>query len=265
MAGMDMKNVVVVALVLLVAVLVYYQYDSSLGGLRYMLEGFADEKDADKAKAEEAKKAEAKKAEDAKKAEAAKKKDGFYNYEEEEAEAEKAEGYYDYSASNGKKVAGFAASPGSANEAFNNAVPPTNPVKPPSEGSKAAAGADMKSQPKKKEGFADLSAYEGPAQFGSADAPAGCYPRDQLTPSELLPKDMNSVWAEQNPMGPGSLKGKNFLSAGALIGVNTVGPSLRNANLQLRSEPPNPQVAVSIFNQSTIASDTSHRPLEIGA
>jgi len=118
---------------------------------------------------------------------------------------------------------------------------------------------------KKKEGFADLSAYEGPAQFGSSDAPAGCYPRDQLTPSELLPKDMSSVWAEQNPMGPGSLKGKNFLSAGALIGVNTVGQSMRNANLQVRSEPPCPQVAVSIFNQSTISPDISHRPLEIGA
>ncbi len=118
---------------------------------------------------------------------------------------------------------------------------------------------------KKKEGFADLEAFEGPASFGSAESPAGCYPRDQLTPSELLPKDMNSVWAEQNPMGPGSLKGKNFLSAGALIGVNTVGQSLRNANLQLRSEPPNPQVQVSIFNQSTISPDISHRPLEIGA
>lgn len=113
--------------------------------------------------------------------------------------------------------------------------------------------------------FADLSSYQGPAQFSSAEAPAGCYPRDQLTPSELLPKDMASVWAEQNPMGPGSLKGKNFLSAGALIGVNTVGQSMRNANLQVRSEPPNPQVAVSIFNQTTISPDISHRPLEIGA
>ena len=114
-----------------------------------------------------------------------------------------------------------------------------------------------------KQGFADLSSQEGPANFGSTGSPAGCYPRDQLTPSELLPKDKNSVWAEQNPMGPGSLKGKNFLSAGALIGVNTVGQSLRNANWQLRSEPPNPQVAVSIFNQSTIAPDTNRRPLEI--
>ena len=115
------------------------------------------------------------------------------------------------------------------------------------------------------EGFADLSAYEGPAQFGSAEQPAGCYPRDQLTPSKLLPKDNASVWSEQNPMGPGSLKGKNFLSAGALIGVNTVGQSMRNANLQVRSEPPNPQVAVSIFNQSTISPDFSHRSFEVGA
>ncbi len=113
------------------------------------------------------------------------------------------------------------------------------------------------------EGFADLAAYESGASFGSVAAPAGCYPRDQLTPSELLPKDQGSLWSQQNPMGTGSLKGKNFLSAGALIGVNTVGQSLRNANLQLRSEPPAPQVAVSIFNQSTIEPDINRRALEI--
>ena len=112
-----------------------------------------------------------------------------------------------------------------------------------------------------KEGFEGLG--EGPAQFGNAEAPAGCYPRDQLTPSELLPKDPNSIWAQQNPMGTGSLKGKNFLSAGALIGVNTVGQSLRNANYQLRSEPPNPQVPVSVFNQTTIEPDVNRRTMEI--
>ncbi len=114
-----------------------------------------------------------------------------------------------------------------------------------------------------KEGYADLSDFEGPSQFGNAEAPAGCYPRDQLTPSELLPKDPNSIWAQQNPMGTGSLKGKNFLSAGALIGVNPVGQSLRNANYQLRSEPPNPQVPVSVFNQTTIEPDVNRRTLEI--
>lgn len=107
------------------------------------------------------------------------------------------------------------------------------------------------------------NAASGPADFGSAEAPSGCYPRDQLTPSELLPKDVNSVWAEQNPMGTGSLKGKNFLSAGALIGVNTVGQSLRNANYQLRSEPANPQVPVSVFLNSTIEPDVNRRNLEI--
>jgi len=158
-----------------------------------------------------------------------------------------------------------------ASEGFTDATPATPPVAAPAAPPAAPTAAPTKSKfqdmnkEEKKENFADLSAYQGPSEFGSAEAPAGCYPRDQLTPSELLPKDMASVWAEQNPMGPGSLKGKNFLSAGALIGVNTVGQSLRNANLQVRSEPPCPQVAVSIFNQSTISPDISHRPLEIGA
>ena len=115
----------------------------------------------------------------------------------------------------------------------------------------------------KTEAFANIDDVTGPSEFDSAQGPAGCYPRDQLTPAELLPKDPNSTWAQQNPMGQGSLKGKNFLSAGALIGVNTVGQSLRNANLQLRSEPPNPQVPVSVFYNSTIQPDTSHRDLEI--
>jgi hypothetical protein len=113
------------------------------------------------------------------------------------------------------------------------------------------------------EGFANMEDVAGPAEFGAAQGPAGCYPRDQLTPSELLPKDGSSVWAQQNPMGTGSLKGKNFLSAGALIGVNTVGQSLRNANYQLRSEPPNPQVPVSVFNNTTIEPDVNRRDLEI--
>jgi hypothetical protein len=133
----------------------------------------------------------------------------------------------------------------------------------PSRNGAAVRAANLGNPNVAKEGFANLSGYEGPATFGNAETPAGCYPRDQLTPGDLLPKDQNSVWAQQNPMGTGSLKGKNFLSAGALIGINTVGQSMRNANYQLRSEPPNPQVAVSVFNQSTIEPDTARRALEI--
>lgn len=129
-------------------------------------------------------------------------------------------------------------------------------------GNKGAAKA-AKAAAAAAEGFANMEDVTGPAAFDSASAPAGCYPRDQLTPGELLPKDPNSVWAQQNPMGTGSLKGKNFLSAGALIGVNTVGQSLRNANYQLRSEPPNPQVPVTVFNNSTIEPDTNRRDFEV--
>jgi hypothetical protein len=109
------------------------------------------------------------------------------------------------------------------------------------------------------EGFDDM---EGAADFSSAPAPAGCYAREQINPGELLPKE-SGVWAEQNPSGPGSLKGKNFLSAGALIGINTIGQSLKNASWDLRSEPACPQVPVSIFNNSTYQPDLLRRPLEI--
>ena len=160
--------------------------------------------------------------------------------------------------SNGNAAPGQMAAPGAANAAQVSGNPHAVAANLGSSAFPAPAPAAALTQ-----GFADLGSMEGPADFGGAGAPAGCYPRDQLTPGELLPKDQNSVWAEQNPMGPGSLKGKNFLSAGALIGVNTVGQSLRNANWQLRSEPPNPQNPVSIFNQSTIQPDTNRRPLEI--
>jgi len=161
-----------------------------------------------------------------------------------------------------EEAEGFAESGGAAPPSVMTGEAPT-PGAPG--GSMPSGVASKNGQKTSGEGFADLASAEGPAAFASAEAPAGCYPRDQLTPTELLPADQNTIYAQQNPMGVGSLKGKNFLSAGALIGVNTVGQSLRNANLQLRSEPPNPQVPVSIFLQSTIGPDISHRPLEVGS
>lgn len=102
-----------------------------------------------------------------------------------------------------------------------------------------------------------------PMPFKDAQKPANCYPKDQIAPQELLPNDPNSKWAQVNPQGQGDIAGKNYLSAGALIGVNTIGQSLRNANYQLRSDPPNPQVKVSIWNQTTIEPDVNRRALEI--
>jgi hypothetical protein len=99
----------------------------------------------------------------------------------------------------------------------------------------------------------------------AAAASGNCFPRDRLSSEDLLPKDAsNSRWAQMNPAGQGDVKDQNFLTAGYHIGVNTVGQSLRNANLQLRSEPVNPQVPVSPWNISTIEPDMNRRPMEIG-
>ena len=98
----------------------------------------------------------------------------------------------------------------------------------------------------------------------SASVPKDCFPKDQLSPEELLPADSNSMWAQVNPCGQGNIGDNNLLTAGHHVGINTVGQTLRNANLQLRSEPPNPQVKVSPWLQSTIEPDTNRRAMEIG-
>jgi hypothetical protein len=94
--------------------------------------------------------------------------------------------------------------------------------------------------------------------------PNDCFPKDQLNPADLLPGDANSTWAQVAPNGQGELGDQNFLSSGYHVGINTVGSSLRNANMQLRSDPPCPQVTVSPWLQSTISPDLSRLPLEIG-
>lgn len=115
-----------------------------------------------------------------------------------------------------------------------------------------------------KEDMADFGKEDamGPVPMAAGEKPQGCFPREQLNPMDLLPSDTNSQWAQVNPTGSGDIQGKNFLSAGALIGVNTIGQSLRNANLQLRAEPPCPQVQVGPWNQSTIEPDLQRIPLE---
>jgi hypothetical protein len=106
---------------------------------------------------------------------------------------------------------------------------------------------------------------------GALSQPVGspipsCFPRDRLSADDLLPKDAaDSRWAQMNPAGQGDIANVNFLTAGYQIGIDTVGSSKKNGNLQLRSDPPAPQVVVSPWMQSTIEpSDINRRPLEIG-
>lgn len=97
--------------------------------------------------------------------------------------------------------------------------------------------------------------------------PSTCYPQPALKAEDLLPKEDSAAIQEFNiakPAGDGILSGVNMLDAGFHVGVNTVGQSLRNANRQLRSEPPNPQVNVSPWLMSSIGPDLMRRPLEDG-
>ena len=109
--------------------------------------------------------------------------------------------------------------------------------------------------------FASVSGQPSP----SAGAPNANVNASLQNPSELLPKDSNSQWAQLNPSGKGELANINLLKAGYHIGIDTIGQTLRNANLQIRSEPPNPQLRVGPWNNSTITPDFMRPPLEIGS
>jgi hypothetical protein len=79
--------------------------------------------------------------------------------------------------------------------------------------------------------------------------------------SSLLPREV----ASQEDFGEFApediLAGQNFLEPRAQIGFpETVSGALRNANQQIRADPPNPKEPF-VWNNSTIASDTMRRPL----
>lgn len=106
--------------------------------------------------------------------------------------------------------------------------------------------------------------YPAAPSVDAVNMPNDCFPKDRLVASDLLPKDAaNEKWARVNPAGQGDVDDKNYLNAGYHVGINTVAGTLRNANLQIRSEPPNPRAQVTPWNQSTIEPDLNRRPFEI--
>lgn len=109
-------------------------------------------------------------------------------------------------------------------------------------------------------------------------APAGAAPAPQVAgagyalqpvanPSDLLPKDQNSQWSALNPsaMNKGDILMPDLLQAGYHIGLDTIGQTLRNPNLQLRSDPVISKADVGPWNNSTIEPDLGRVPLELGA
>lgn len=122
-------------------------------------------------------------------------------------------------------------------------------------------GSEAKEEAKEedKEAAAEPLPAAGKAEAGYALQPVA-------NPMDLLPKDKNSEWNNLNPINvqDEGVKMPDLLEAGYHIGLDSIGQSMRNANLQLRSDPTIPKSNVGPWNQSTIEADTVRQPLEIG-
>ena len=144
-----------------------------------------------------------------------------------------------------------------------------NPLKPPEAAGDDGAptgtcGQGTSYQPSAGLGMNETMASVSGMMTSDHGLPASCSKQPVVDPRELLPKDTNSQFSQMNPAGAGDIQNVSLLRAGYHIGINTVGQSLRNANRQLRSEPPNPQVSVSPWMNSSIGPDLLRRPLEVG-
>jgi hypothetical protein len=103
-------------------------------------------------------------------------------------------------------------------------------------------------------------------ETSGAAAAAAAPPSSIANPNELLPVDANSQWAALNPvnMNQGSILNGDMLQAGYHIGLDTIGQTMKNANLQIRSDPIIPKQDVGPWNQSTYEPDYGRIPLEVG-
>ena len=112
------------------------------------------------------------------------------------------------------------------------------------------------------------SNYDTPQALAPTEVQSGSDYKQVSTaaPQDLLPADKNSEFATLNPVSSnsGSNLPQDLLQAGSMIGVDTIGQTLKNPNLQLRSEPAIPKQQVGPWNNSTVEPDLARVPLELG-
>ena len=92
---------------------------------------------------------------------------------------------------------------------------------------------------------------------------AGYSAQATVNPSDLLPTDVNSQWSTLNPINQG-VTTPDLLQAGYHMGLDSIGQTLKNPNLQLRSDPIIPKKEIGPWNQSTYEPDLMRVPLEVG-
>ena len=104
------------------------------------------------------------------------------------------------------------------------------------------------------QGFAPANVDATETDLGQMNAGTGLA-------SSLLPREMSSQ-EDFGQFAPDDiLKGQNFLEPRAQIGwPETIGGNLRNANKQVRAEPPNPKQPYT-WNNSTIVPDLMQRKI----
>jgi hypothetical protein len=105
---------------------------------------------------------------------------------------------------------------------------------------------------------------EGSPIPGSMDAIPSPPVTDQVISSALLPKEVPVSDDFGQFSSDAILANQNYLDPRGQIGYpETIGGTLRNANLQFRSEPANPRDPVSIWNLSTITPELMRPTFEI--
>lgn len=106
----------------------------------------------------------------------------------------------------------------------------------------------------------EYSSFGSSSAIGPATAASGMNKGTGLA-SSLLPREVASSEDFGQFAPEDVLKGQNFLEPRAQIGYpETIGGALRNANQQIRKDPPNPK-APFVWNNSTIVPDTMQRGL----
>ena len=80
--------------------------------------------------------------------------------------------------------------------------------------------------------------------------------------TDLLPKPTAALDDFTQYASNGNLQGMSFLEPSALIGVDTVGSSKRNPNLQIRADPPCPRSSGPPGPVSDIEPDRWRKPLD---
>lgn len=78
---------------------------------------------------------------------------------------------------------------------------------------------------------------------------------------DYLPQEVNQEWFDYDNNSVNAGTDKMINTERYVIGVNTVGQSLRNASYDLRTAPPNPKFTTGPWNNSTIEADHNIKPL----